>query len=67
MSVLTALSFVLVAGFVATGFVGVFGWRQRMRDGAALRVHRPLTPESPTRRSCSRENRSSALSEGAGL
>ena len=31
MSVVTALSFVLIAGFVATGLVGFFGWRQRMR------------------------------------
>ena len=36
MSVLTALSLVLFIGFVATGVVGVFGWRQRMRDGAGF-------------------------------
>jgi hypothetical protein len=34
MSVITALSLVLVVGFLATGLVGFFGWRQRMRDGA---------------------------------
>jgi hypothetical protein len=34
MSVETALSLVLFVGFVATGLVGFFGWRQRMREGA---------------------------------
>jgi hypothetical protein len=34
MSVVTALSSVLVVGFIATGLVGFFGWRQRMREGA---------------------------------
>jgi hypothetical protein len=34
MSVVTALSFVLVVGFIATGLVGFFGWRQRMRESA---------------------------------
>jgi hypothetical protein len=32
MSVVTTLSFVLVVGFIATGLVGFFGWRQRMRE-----------------------------------
>jgi hypothetical protein len=34
MSVATALSFVLVVGFLATGLVGFLGWRKRMREGA---------------------------------
>ena len=34
MSLVTALSLVLSVGFVATGMVGFFGWRQRMREGA---------------------------------
>ncbi len=34
MSLVTALSLVLFAGFVATGLVGFFGWRQRMNEGA---------------------------------
>ena len=36
MSVVTALSLVLFVGFVATGLVGLFGWRPRMRDGTAF-------------------------------
>jgi hypothetical protein len=32
MSAVTALGLVLIVGFVATGLVGFFGWRQRMRD-----------------------------------
>ena len=35
MSAVTALSLVLIVGFVATGLVGFFGWRQRMREGSA--------------------------------
>ena len=34
MSVVTALSVVLVVGFFATGVAGYLGWRQRMREGA---------------------------------
>ena len=34
MSVVMALSLVLLFGFVATGLVGFHGWRQRMREGA---------------------------------
>jgi hypothetical protein len=34
MSVVTALSVVLLVSFVATGLAGFFGWRQRMREGA---------------------------------
>ncbi len=34
MSVVTALSLVLVVGFLATGLAGFLGWRQRMREGA---------------------------------
>ena len=36
MSVVTALSLVLVVGFLATGLVGFLGWRQRMREGAGF-------------------------------
>ena len=32
MSAVTALGLVLIVGFVATGLVGFFGWRQRMRE-----------------------------------
>jgi hypothetical protein len=35
MSAVTVLSLVLIGGFVATGLVGFFGWRQRMRERAA--------------------------------
>ena len=38
MSVMTALSLVLVAGFVATGLVGFLGWRKRMRGAADVSV-----------------------------
>jgi hypothetical protein len=37
----TALSFVLVVGFIATGLVGFFGWRQRMREGFRVDAHEP--------------------------
>ena len=37
MSFVTALSVVLIVGFVATAFVGFVGWRQRMREGAGVR------------------------------
>jgi hypothetical protein len=67
MSVVTALSFVLIAGFVAIGLVGFLGWRQRMRGGTGASVHRILTPSSPARRSLTSERRSRAVSEGAGL
>ena len=36
MSVVTALSLVLLVGFLATGLVGFLGWRQRMREGAVF-------------------------------
>jgi hypothetical protein len=32
MSVVTALGVVLCVGMVATGLVGFFGWRRRMRE-----------------------------------
>lgn len=35
MSAVTVLSLMLIVGFVATGLAGLFGWRQRMREGAA--------------------------------
>jgi hypothetical protein len=34
MSVVTALSLVLVVGFGATALVGFLAWRERFRDGA---------------------------------
>lgn len=34
MSLITALTVALCAGFVVTGLVGFLGWRQRMREGA---------------------------------
>ena len=36
MSVLTALSLVLLVGIFATGLVGFLGWRQRLREDAAF-------------------------------
>ena len=36
MSLVTALGLVLFVGFVATGFVGFRGWRQRMREDTVL-------------------------------
>lgn len=67
MSVVTALSFMLIAGFVATGLVGFFGWRQRMREGTGFGVDRVLTSARPARRAFTSQRRSSAASEGAGL
>ena len=49
MSVVTALSLVLVVGFAATGVVGFLGWRQRMRDGTGFSAPRILTPSRPAR------------------
>ena len=40
MSVVTALSLVLVVGFGATALVGFLGWRQRIRDDAGLSARR---------------------------
>lgn len=34
MSLMSALSLVLLVGFVATALIGFLGWRQRMREGA---------------------------------
>ena len=67
MPVVSALSFVLVAGFVATGLVGFLGWRQRMREGAGFSAHRILTPSRPPRRPLASERRSGKASEGARL
>lgn len=36
MSIVTALSFVLLVGFAATAIVGFLGWRTRMRESAAF-------------------------------
>lgn len=44
MSVVTALSLALLVGFVATGLVGFFGWRQRMHQGPGVTVHGHRTP-----------------------
>ena len=67
MSVLTALSLVLLVGFVATGLVGFLGWRQRMREGAGFSAHRILTPSRSARRPLASERRSRTASEGARL
>jgi hypothetical protein len=64
MSVIAALSFVLVAGFVATGLVGFFGWRRRMREGTGFSVDRILMPASPARRPFDSERRPSTAAEG---
>jgi hypothetical protein len=40
MSLVMALSLVLVVGFLATGVVGFFAWRQRMRESAGVNVRR---------------------------
>jgi hypothetical protein len=65
MSVIAALSFVLVAGFVATGLVGFFGWRQRMREGTGFSIDRILIPASPARRPSDSERRSITAAEGS--
>ena len=52
MSVVTALSLVLVVGFVATGLVGFLGWRERMREGAGFSANRPQTTSRSTRVTC---------------
>jgi hypothetical protein len=65
MSVIAALSFVLVAGFVATGLFGFFGWRQRMRERTGFSVDRILMPASPVRRPFASERRSTTAAEGA--
>jgi hypothetical protein len=65
MSVIAALSFVLVAGFVATGLVGFFGWRRRMREGTGFSVDRILMPASPARRPFVSDRQSSTAAEGA--
>ena len=67
MSVTAALSFVLAAGFVATGLVGFFGWRQRMREGTGFSIDQVLMPASRARRPFASEKRSRADAEGARL
>jgi hypothetical protein len=64
-SVIAALSFVLVAGFVATGLVGFFGWRRRMRAGTSFSVDRILRPANPARKPFANERRTSTAAEGA--
>jgi hypothetical protein len=49
MSIATALSLVLLVGFAATGLVGFFGWRQRMRESAAFSVQDYRTFSRSTR------------------
>jgi hypothetical protein len=49
MSVVTTLSVVLLVGLIATGLVGFLGWRQRMREGAAVSKHQPQTLSRSTR------------------
>jgi len=43
MSVVTALSLVLLVGFVATSLVGFLGWRDRMRESAVFSGNQPQT------------------------
>ena len=40
------VSFVLVAGFVATGMVGFLGWRQRMREGRGFSASESRGPQA---------------------
>ena len=49
MSVVTALSLVLVVGFLATGLVGFLGWRQRMREGTGVSARQVQTFLKSTR------------------
>ena len=42
MSVVTALSLVLLVGFVATGLVGFLGWHDRMRESSGFSEGAPL-------------------------
>ena len=42
MSVVTALSLVLLVGFVATSLVGFLGWRDRMRESSRFSEGAPL-------------------------
>jgi hypothetical protein len=49
MSVVTTLSVVLFVGLIATGLVGFLGWRQRMREAAAISEHQPQTLSRSTR------------------
>ena len=49
MSVVTALSLVLLVGFVATGLVGFLAWRERMREGARAIAHHAQTVSRSTR------------------
>lgn len=67
MSVVAALSFVLVVGFVVTALVGFLGWCQRMREGASVSAHGILTPSRPARRALASEKRSRTVSGGACL
>ena len=46
MSVVTALSLVLVVGFLATGMLAFLGWRQRCARGQGVTAHRVLTPST---------------------
>ena len=49
MAVVTALSLVLFVGFVATGLVGFFGWRDRMRESAGFSASQSQTVLRRTR------------------
>jgi hypothetical protein len=64
MSLIAALSFILVAGFVATGLVGFFGWRRRMRAGTCFSVDRILSPANTARKPFDNERRTSTTAEG---
>ena len=39
MSIVTMLIFVLFVGLMSTGLVGFLGWRQRMREAAAISIN----------------------------
>lgn len=49
MSVVSVLSVALLVGFIATGLVGLFGWRRRMREGSGFSVRQLQTLSRSTR------------------
>jgi len=49
MSVVAALTLVLLVGFMATALVAFFVWRQRMRESSGLRIYEPRTLSASTR------------------
>ena len=63
MSAVTILTVMLVIGFVVTGLVGFLGWRDRMREGAALDARQLPTP--PTSRPSRADDARQGNLEGA--